>query len=578
MSRKKCKISNVPDTYHSASSVHNFMMNDTLSDYLDLLHPDDVDDPETFLTFIKNKGVEFEKKVIYEIKKIVENKNESFVQVSYCQDDIKNVSFYEETIRLIKNKTAVIYQGVLHGDADFRAYGSPDLIVRSDIVKLFIKNFEGNPKDPYVTIDIKSCTLKFAVDNKTLYNEGRMPANKGQVMVYNVLLGMVTGHAPDYCYILGKGWVYPKDGSTNKTWNDRLGSIDFYGKDAKVQAQITKAHQWLDKLMANWKSWTLYPPSVPELYPNMCVNSDSPHKIEIAKNLEEITQLWNIGTTHRNRAHDTNIYKLSDPKLSADILGIKVNSAYYPMIDTMIRFNQGKMFPGSIIYPPAIITTEEWQDPNVLEFFLDFETMPGVITDHENSGIAMIGLGASVRIDGKNTWSYYNFRVPNFDENYDKFILDEMFKKMEELVADVNNKIGSGIELSDVSVFHWGSIEHTIIDNCSKKYQSKDWPILNLTDLNKVFVNNKILVKGVYNFGLKSIGRGMIEHGIIGSPGWDPEVSNGLDAMLKMYNVYNMEKNINTHILPIIKYNEMDVKIMEKIINYLRENLIVKLL
>lgn len=579
MSRKKCKTSTVPNEYHSASSVHNFMMNDTLSDFLNYLHPEDVDDPETFLTFIKNKGTQFEKTVVEKIKDVIEDSNEKFVQVSHCQEHIRDVSFYEETIRLIKDKTAVIYQGVLHGNKHLKAYGSPDLIVRSDIVKLFIEDFQSVEEDPYVIIDIKSCTLKFAADKKTLLNEGRMPANKGQIAIYNELLGLVTGHTPDYCYILGKGWVYPKDNSSNKNWNNKLGLIDFYGKDAKYVKQSKEAHKWLDKLKANWESWTLYPPSVPELYPNMCAVTDNPYKAEIAKNLEEITQLWNIGTVHRQRAHDIGIYKLSDPKLSADILGVKVNSAYYPMIDCMIRFNQEKIFPGSIMHPPILITLEEWQQADVLEFFLDFETMPGIISDQETSSISMVGLGVTTRIDGKNTWSYYNFRVPDFNENYDKFILFQMFKKMEELLSDVNNKIGSNMDLGDVNVFHWGSIENTILENASKKYPANEWPVLNLIDFNRVFVNNRILVKGVYNFGLKSIGKGMIEHGLIDSTGWDPEVSNGLDAMLKMYNIYkNSPDGISDEILPIIKYNEVDVRIMEKIINYIREKMTIRLL
>jgi hypothetical protein len=154
-----------------------------------------------------------------------------------------------------------------------------------------------------------------------------------------------------------------------------------------------------------------------------------------------------------------------------------------------------------------------------------------------------------------------------------------MFKKMEEILSDVNSNIGSDIDLSDVNVFHWGSIENTILENLCRKYQSKDWPILNLIDFNKVFVNNRILVKGVYNFGLKSIGKGMIEHGLLDSTGWDPEVSNGLDAMLKMYNIYkNNPDDISEQILPIIKYNEVDVRIMEKIINYLRDKMTFRLL
>ena len=124
---------------------------------------------------------------------------------------------YLETVDAIKNQVVVIYQGVLHGNDNFRAFGSPDLLIRSDIIGHLIDT----PIDmipprkkmergfTYV-IDIKFCTMKLKVDGKFLCNEARMPANKGQVMVYNTLLGIAQGFEPKFCYILGSGWKYYK--------------------------------------------------------------------------------------------------------------------------------------------------------------------------------------------------------------------------------------------------------------------------------------------------------------------------------------------------------------------------------
>ncbi len=187
---KKLKSDIINVAYHSASSVHNYLLNDPLTDWLNIIHPVKEEDESKFITYIKNKGVSFESEVVEVIKRKVEQAGEKFVQISNNREEIKLVSKYEETVDCINKGVAVIYQGVLHGNDKFKAYGSPDLIVRSNIINLFIDN---PPKcnDPYVTIDIKYHTLKFTADKKTLLNEGRIPTFKGQIIVYNILLGII---------------------------------------------------------------------------------------------------------------------------------------------------------------------------------------------------------------------------------------------------------------------------------------------------------------------------------------------------------------------------------------------------
>ncbi len=183
----------------------------------------------------------------------------------------------------------------------------------------------------------------------------------------------------------------------------------------------------------------------------------------------------------------------------------------------------------------------------------------------------MIGLGVSIRIDGKVRWEYYNFRVPNLDEDCEYQLFNKMYKKIEEISTLYD------IDVENANIYHWGSIEQNIIDNIYKKYEIiNDWKTLNLVDFHKIFQDDGILIKDVYGFGLKEISNGLIKHGLIDHDGWDSNVTNGLDAMIQAYNYYkdtNGDTNYDTEIMNnIVKYNETDVRLIEKIINYLRLN------
>jgi hypothetical protein len=265
------------ESYNAASSIHNYMLNDPILDWIkngnqnsnktkkrgtkntnldDTDDIDDLDNNETnFFNFITQQGNKFEKGVIGVIKKVLKKNKFQFLQVSYGPEDIKSPNKYQETIDAINNQVHVIYQAVLHGNNNFKAYGSPDLLIRSDIVKhLFDQDIDSVPmngtKYNYVVVDIKFCTLHLRSDAKCLLNTARMPANKGQIIIYNKLLGIVQGHTPDYCYVLGRGWKYTQKGETFvcDRFDERLGCIDVNGKDKMYNDKVKDGLNWLERV------------------------------------------------------------------------------------------------------------------------------------------------------------------------------------------------------------------------------------------------------------------------------------------------------------------------------------------
>ena len=95
-------------------------------------------------------------------------------------------------------------------------------------------------------------------------------------------------------------------------------------------------------------------------------------------------------------------------------------------------------------------------------------------------------------------------------------------------------------------------------------------------DLSKLFREEPIVVKGSLKYKLKSISKAMYESKLI-TTSWDTsnECSSGLTAMLIASKLYKNNMNItndNKIMKDIVKYNEIDCKVLWDILRYLREN------
>ena len=619
-------------TWISASSLKNYMIDDPLLDWLkyhhcwnetetigstgdvDLVHcdsdndqksitdaddtddNDDIDDTddkrgetgvvqESFTEFICNKGLEFEKRIYQDLKRRYGN---NVVRVSKGYSDIISEKKAKETEELILAGKPIIYNGVLHNKKN-ETYGAADLIVRSDwlnkLVSGTIKKEEMREKGSklkgkyhYRIIDIKYQVLHLKADGEYLLNSGYIPAYKAQVMIYTWALEEIQGYLPKEGYLMGRGYMYTSKGEiySGDGCYDKMGKIDLKGdgKDEQYVKKTKKAIEWVREVRSIGRSWKIYPPSRNELYPNMCNNRNGPYsqiKKEIAEKLQDITLIWQCGPKHRKNAFDANIYSWSDQRCTAEILGHK-GEKIGPIVQKMLEFNQGKIEQNKEVIPDIISdNSNDWQTTRKLEIFLDLETIPNIFDDLSqlpNMGgktlIFLIGVGYCIN----NKWKFKYFRLENLTLEAEETMLNEFIDWLKTLFIQYHIR-----SFKDYIIYHWSHADPAFLASAYGRHPNIKPLMLHYFDLFNLFKSEPILIKGVFNFSLKTIIEGLREKKLI-QFSRNKECTNGCQAMLAAWHCYNHDDSIdnNVEFQKIINYNKEDCESLYEIILYLRKN------
>lgn len=589
------------NTWVSATSVRNYMIDDPILDWLKYYkhlvnlpaHHPFVHRPfDTFTDYIINKGIEFEKAVYSKLKAKFPN---DIVSVSTNYNDIISTEKVTETINLMKKGTPIIYNGVLHNPEN-QTYGAADLIVRSDwlnrIVPGTISKEEAKIPAPklgtpyhYCIIDIKYQLLHLKADGRHLLNNGYIPAYKAQVIIYTWALRQIQGHLPTKAYLLGRGYTYTSKGVNygGTACFDKLGEVDMTesGSDSMYLNKTVDAINWVKEVRSVGGSWTVLPkPTREELYPNMCNTRDGQFakiKRDIANQLDEITLLWQCGPKHRQNAFRRQIYKWSDPRCSANILGHK-GEVIGPIVQQMLDFNREVIEKGKVVIPDIIKNDQSnWKTAKPLELFFDLEIITNVFDQLDqipNIGgqtlIFLIGVGYVI----DSVWHFKSFVLPELTMEAEAKLLKSFNSWISEMTEQYPNYLA----------FHWSSADPSFLRSAYQRHPNINANILRLFDVHHLFKTEPILIKGVFNFGLKGItdalsGRNLIPASVSYQ---NSECANGCQAMVKAWNCYR-DKNggsgenrssgkieENSEFMKIIKYNEQDCRSVYEIIKYLR--------
>ena len=609
----------------SAGRTRNWMLDDPLIDWLQLYGKSrdyipkqelaDYNKALDFVEFIFGKGNEFEAGILRLLQEQYE-----VATIAGDYREISRLDKAEGTFEAMKRGTPIIYQAVLR-DAHNMTYGSPDFLVRSDVLRrLFpqsIGDLEASAPAPdleadgwhYIVVDTKFTTLHLNAAGTELANDGSVPAYKAQLYIYNRMLGRLQGFEPPQAYVLGRGWQRTQRGETlrGSSAMELLGPVPQHGAVANgisIENAVEEALRWVRRVRFEGGDWQLLPePSVPELYPNMSSVDDADMMIQLepaemepgveedgpssqwvsvkkwlAGELKELTQLWQVGVRKRKEAHSIGWYRWDAPGLTTDVVGV-TGERLAPVLERMLEINTGI---GPPVGPVRIDKTRaEWHATPDVEFYVDFEYCTDLDDDFsklpEKGGqpvIFMIGCG---HVE-EGEWKFRSLVANRLTEDEELRIIREWVDHM----SSVRNSMDPGN--SQPRIFHWSkaeiiSLETAYSSSRARHGESADWPEdLNWYDfLTEVMRGEPVVVRGALGFGLKAVANAMHSHNII-ETNWADSPVDGLGAMV---GAWRSEDEAEKRGVPmtevplmheIVSYNEVDCKVMMEIVRYLRAN------
>ena len=568
----------------SATHVHNFMINDTLVDWLKSRSrrgtrstPVYSSNPG-FTNFIMKQGVEFETELI----KYFNNNGTPITTVSEFITD----ESCKRAIDLMKEGVPILHSVPIRNNYN-KTQGIIDLLVRSDHMGDIV---EENPLSSeerrkgasrlsgnyhYIVIDIKFSTLPLRADSIHLLNSGHYPAYKAQTLIYTQAIGRIQGYTAPYAFILGRRWKFTSKKITHRSYSclDRLGKIDFIGVDEGFVQRTKEALAWVRDVRGNGSSWCIDPPSRPELYPNMCADSGqwNGEKKRIADRIGELTNVWHVGVKSRNHALAAGITSWKDELCTAAALRLGGKRA--PIIDKIMAINRQS---NDTLWPKKIQSNiNGWKD-QANEVFVDFETLSDIFAGFNNlpiqkstNMIFMIGVGWEVN----GVWNHSNFicNTPTPDEEY---------RIMNEFMTFMSDRDFPRAHYWHAEERFWTAAENRQFDracaehnNDRKDHISDNWQGVKWCDMYKLFSTEPIVIKGCFKFGLKDIAKAMRSHGMIQAT-IGSSCNSGMMAMVKAWQCYQSSPDPVTSdtMLDIATYNEFDCKVLWEIMTYLRIN------
>ncbi len=553
-----------------------------------------------FEEFIMRKGIDFELRVMEQIKAKVGASN--VLEMNHSKL-VRSPISVQQTWQAMSDGVPIIHGGVLH-HVPSRTYGITDLLVRSDwvsriidhppVIPTLVATRLRDPEDPqstppyhYIVIDIKYSTLPFCADGIHLRNSGSFPAYKGQLYIYQRALNFIQGCTSHEAYVLGRGWTIDgkhKQSHTNPL--NRLGTINYQAWDQSYPQRTEDALQWLRECRApNAKQWNVTAPPLtrPELYPNMNNHHDYPYhatKAQLASQYHDITELWNVGIKHRQKAHDQFIYSWDHPLCTATQLGI-TSPKMSSILSAMLDINQSHTLTyrtGCAVLPRHITTRlNDWHVEDKIQFYVDFEVINHIMFDFDSefsnqhaSLIFTIGVGWIC--PEEKTWVYRHFTTHELSLVEEERICREFAF----FIGDMSRRYN----IQTPKCFHWASAEKTFWRQAMARHPiaSRTWnPTWTWVDLMEVFKAEPIVVRGALGFSLKTIARAMHSAGLIQTT-WPTHsmCKDGLSAMLCAVKSAEDAKRRGIPLISdalvqdILAYNEVDVRVLMEVLTYLR--------
>lgn len=602
----------------SATGIRNWILGDPLIDWLELYgeklgaipkaEADDYDPNLDFGRFVGEKASEFRAG----LRRLFEERHE-VVAIGRNRQDAKRLDRARETFAAMQRGAPIIHRAVLR-DAEHHTYGLADFLIRSDTLReLFPEDISeeeastcaldlGAADWHYRVVNVKYMTLHLNAAGTELGNGGNAPS-KAELYILNRMLGRLQGYQPPTSYALGRGWRRTQRGQTynGDSALERLGRIPQDGSIARgvpIGEEVERALEWVRRVRTEGENWGILPtPTVTELYPNMTSGGDGDLAVGssdsggdvgdgeaaekwvsvkkyVASELKELTQLWRVGLSGRDKAHRAGIYQWDDSRITPDAVGVG-GATNGPILRQLLAVNVGG---GPPVSPQRIETDREiWHGTPGVEFYVDFEYCSDLDDDFaklpEKGGqplIFMIGCG---HVEN-GEWQFKSLVAEYLTLREEARIVDEWLAHMRE----VGERLDSGNP--QPRIFHWSHAETNAYRSARERHGwPAGWPELNWYDFwGEVMLKEPVVVRGALGFGLKSVARAMRRHGLIETD-WDD--NNPVDGLGAMVGAWRCDVEARRLVIPmgeltlmkaIADYNQVDCKAIMEIVRYLRAN------
>lgn len=531
------------------SKLRNFLIEDHLSDYINTISLK-TEGGNIFTRF----GQEFEEKVIEYLRK-----NSPF--------DIPSNLNFDETYEALNNTSneppRIIYQGTIASQR-YKLFGHPDLIVRGDTLNHIFREMPINitiNSNAYYIVEIKSKKMTFTTagdgirntDTSIKYYKAQcyiyqkclnemLPPHRRHTNIAFILSRMPNGHLNCFQMPAVMSFGARLDSYIPRLVNETLNiKRSLIGKCERFPEEITD----FDKVAE-------------ELYPNMSIPFDNSIKEEIAKELGDITLLFQCGRRQRQIAFEKGITSWRHPDCNGAVLGVA--NAFRRHVEDIININKNNTgAPLSSVSQP--FGAEIRKNENVVDIYLDFEVGTDVLVENFEtfpianrvSIIYLIGLG---KVEEQGVWKYQPFLARDLSSSERAEI--QNFQQFVSYLGQIQKESNA----QALRIFHWGHAELTWIKALKERSNVR----INLNsfifiDLCTLIKKHHFVVKGAFKYGLKEIAKAMKDNGMI-ETGWSLN-----DSVLSHWQALK-DKNYE----PILKYNEVDCKVMWEIVEYLRKN------
>jgi len=538
-----------------------------------------------FQRWVAERGRRFEEAVLEHLDAQL-----TLTRIGGERTDARSLQAAEETWRAMARGDSAIAQAVLR-DPQARMYGKVDLLVRSDVLARMCVDAFGEDDDPaepapaldgapwhYRVVDVKFTTLELLKDG-TISTATELPTC-AQLWAYNSALGRLQGLTPPFAYVVGRGWRQGKDRG-DVCW-ERLGRVardgSIRGRDMTLGDAVALAARWVRRVRAEGGSWDALPrPTVPELWPNMRETGDGPWhaaKVEIARELGEITLLRTVNVGHRETAHAAGITRWDDPRVSAATLGL--SGARDPLVlDAILRVHR----EGEPVQPSRIAADEgRWRERAALELYVDFETVNDLDDDFRTfprrGGTPLIfQIGCGRYDDG--IWTFQQFTARDLTVEAEGDMIDAWIAHLTALAEAAG--LGSA---TAVRLFHWSAAETSFMDSdynsARERHPERHWPELDWYDLLRNVVRAEpVVIRGSMGFGLKSVARALHALGHIATD-WGEGLADGTGAMAGAWLSAAEARRSGVRLtdVPLMReidrYNEIDCRVMAEVLDHLR--------